>query len=38
MHRKMVDRASSQEEACSDLAKKEIKFGEDYRTVPAGGR
>jgi hypothetical protein len=36
MHRKMVDRASSQEEACSDLAKKEIKFGEDYRTVPAG--
>jgi serine/threonine protein kinase len=30
MHRRMVDRASSQEEACSDLAKKMIQFGEDY--------
>ena len=30
MHRKMVDRASSQEEACSDLAKRMIQFGEDY--------
>jgi serine/threonine protein kinase len=30
MHRKMVDRASSQEEACSDLVKREVKFGEDY--------
>jgi serine/threonine protein kinase len=30
MHRKLVDRASSQEEACSDLAKKMIRFGEDY--------
>ena len=31
MHRRMVDRASSQEEACSDLAKRHIQFGEDYR-------
>ncbi|HZE99600.1 MAG TPA: serine/threonine-protein kinase [Planctomycetota bacterium] len=30
MHRKMVDRASSQEEACSDLAKRMIQFGDDY--------
>jgi serine/threonine protein kinase len=30
MHRRMVDRASSQEEACSDLAKRMIQFGEDY--------
>src|SRR5262249_38780442 len=30
MHRKMVDRASSQEEACSDLVARTIKFGEDY--------
>jgi hypothetical protein len=30
MHRRMVDRASSQEEACSDLVKREVKFGEDY--------
>jgi serine/threonine protein kinase len=30
MHRRMVDRASSQEEACSDLAKRMIKFGDDY--------
>lgn len=30
MHRKMVDRASSQEEACSDLARREIAFGDDF--------
>jgi hypothetical protein len=30
MHRRLVDRASSQEEACSDLAKRMIRFGEDY--------
>jgi serine/threonine protein kinase len=30
MHRRMVDRASSQEEACSDLAKRMIQFGDDY--------
>jgi serine/threonine protein kinase len=30
MHRKMVDRASSQEEACSDLVARLVKFGEDY--------
>ena len=30
MHRKMVDRASSQEEACSDLVARTVKFGEDY--------
>ncbi len=30
MHRRLVDRASSQEEACSDLAKKMIRFGDDY--------
>jgi serine/threonine protein kinase len=30
MHRKMVDRASSQEEACSDLVARMVKFGEDY--------
>ena len=33
MHRRMVDRASSQEEACSDLAKRMIQFGEDYITA-----
>lgn len=32
MHRQMVDRASSQEEACSDLAKRMIQFGDDYIT------
>ena len=31
MHRKMVDRASSQEVACSDLVAREIQFGDDYR-------
>ncbi len=30
MHRRMVDRASSQEEACSDLARREISFGDDF--------
>jgi serine/threonine protein kinase len=30
MYRKMVDRASSQEEACSDLVARMVKFGEDY--------
>ena len=30
MHRKMVDRASSQEEACTDLIAREVKFGDDY--------
>jgi len=30
MHRKLVDRASSQEEAASDLAARMVKFGEDY--------
>ena len=30
MYRKMVDRASSQEEACSDLVARTVKFGEDY--------
>jgi serine/threonine protein kinase len=30
MHRRLVDRASSQEEACSDLANRMIRFGEDY--------
>lgn len=30
MYRKMVDRASSQEEACSDLVARLVKFGEDY--------
>jgi serine/threonine protein kinase len=38
MHRKMVDRASSQEEACSDLAKKMIRFGEDYIRLEPSGR
>jgi serine/threonine protein kinase len=33
MHRRMVDRASSQEEACSDLAKRMIQFGDDYITT-----
>lgn len=33
MHRKMVDRASSQEVACSDLVAREIQFGQDYRTT-----
>ncbi len=40
MHRRMVDRVSSQEEACSDLAKRMIRFGEDYirleRVHPGG--
>ncbi|HYF00148.1 MAG TPA: protein kinase, partial [Planctomycetota bacterium] len=31
MHRKMVDRAASQEVACSDLVAREIQFGDDYR-------
>ena len=30
MHRKLVDRAASQEEACTDLVSREVKFGEDY--------
>lgn len=30
MHRKMVDRAASQEEACTDLIAREVKFGDDY--------
>jgi serine/threonine protein kinase len=30
IHRKMVDRASSQETAVSDLAAKLVKFGDDY--------
>jgi serine/threonine protein kinase len=35
MHRKMVDRASSQEVAASDLAARMVKFGEDYlREIP----
>jgi serine/threonine protein kinase len=32
LHRKMVDRASSQEVACTDLVSREVQFGEDYRT------
>jgi hypothetical protein len=32
MHRKMVDRASSQEAAVSDLVQREVKFGDDYLT------
>ena len=31
LHRKMVDRASSQEVAASDLVAREIQFGQDYR-------
>lgn len=31
MHRKMADRASSQEVAASDLAARMVKFGEDFR-------
>jgi serine/threonine protein kinase len=36
MHRRLVDRASSQEVAASDLAARMVKFGEDYRRLPAG--
>lgn len=35
MHRRLVDRASSQEVAASDLAARMVKFGEDYRRLPA---
>ncbi len=31
MHRKLVDRASSQEVAATDLITREIQFGQDYR-------
>jgi serine/threonine protein kinase len=31
IHRKMVDRASSQEVAATDLISREIQFGQDYR-------
>ena len=37
MHHKMVDRASSQEEACSDLATRTLKFGDDYIRKDAPG-
>lgn len=35
MHRRLVDRASSQEVAATDLAARMVKFGEDYRRLPA---
>jgi len=34
MHRKMVDRASSQEVAATDLAARSVKFGEDFIKHP----
>jgi serine/threonine protein kinase len=35
VHRRLVDRASSQEEACTDLVSRMVKFGEDYHRTPA---
>ncbi len=35
VHRRLVDRASSQEEACTDLFQRMVKFGEDYHRTPA---